>query len=87
MEVAKGTSRLGVIAAHARALAVRHNWGQTITYETGGKSEKDVMVKDPERSLIRTHHLAVRNLMDPNEIMKLAPDTLLLRRVGENPQS
>ena len=23
--------------------------------------------------------------MDPNEIMKLAPDTLLLMRVGENP--
>ena len=29
-----------------------------------------------------TQHLTARNLMDPNEIMKLAPDTLLR---GENP--
>jgi type IV secretion system protein VirD4 len=58
---------------------------ETITYETGGQSEKDVMVKDPERSVSKTQHLATRNLMDPNEIMKLAPDTLLLMRVGENP--
>jgi type IV secretion system protein VirD4 len=58
---------------------------ETITYETGGQSENDVMVKDPERSLSKTQHLAARNLMDPNEIIKLAPDTLLLMRVGENP--
>jgi type IV secretion system protein VirD4 len=58
---------------------------ETITYETEGRSEKDVMLKDPERSLSKTQHLATRNLMDPNEIMKLAPDTLLLMRVGENP--
>ncbi len=58
---------------------------ETIIYETGGQSEKDVMVKDPERSLSKTQHLAARNLMDANEIMKLAPDTLLLMRVGENP--
>lgn len=32
----------------------------------------------------KTQHLAARNLMEPNEIMKLAPDTLLLMRVGEN---
>ena len=48
----------------------------------GGQSEKEVIVKDPERSLSRTQHLAVRNLMDTNGIMKLAPDTLLLMRVG-----
>jgi type IV secretion system protein VirD4 len=58
---------------------------ETITYETDGRSEKDVMVKDPERSLSKTQHLATRNLMDSNEIMKLAPDTLLLMRVGESP--
>jgi type IV secretion system protein VirD4 len=58
---------------------------ETINYETGGKSEKDVMVKDPERSFSKTQHLATRNLMDPNEIMKIAPDTLLLMRVGANP--
>lgn len=58
---------------------------ETITYETGGQSEKDVMLKDPERSLSKTQHLATRNLMDPNEIMKLSPDTLLLMRVGESP--
>ena len=58
---------------------------ETIAYETGGQSKKDVMVKDPERSLSKTQHLAARNLMDANEIMKLAPDTLLLMRVRENP--
>lgn len=58
---------------------------ETITCETGGESQKDVMLKDPERSLSKTQHLATRNLMDPNEIMKLAPDTLLLMRVGESP--
>lgn len=58
---------------------------ETISYETGGQSQKDVLVKDPERSLSKTQHLATRNLMDPNEIMKLAPDTLLLMRVGESP--
>lgn len=58
---------------------------ETIAYETGGQSEKEVMVKDPERSVSQTQHLAACNLMDPNEIMKLAPDTLLLMRVGENP--
>jgi type IV secretion system protein VirD4 len=58
---------------------------ETITFETGGQSEKDVMVKDPERSLSKTQHLAARNLMDANEIMKLAHDTLLLMRAGENP--
>jgi len=58
---------------------------ETITYETVGRGEKDVMIKDPERSLSKTQHLAARNRMDANEIMKLAPDTLLLMRVGENP--
>ena len=58
---------------------------ETITYETSGQSQKDVMLKDPERSLSKTQHLATRNLMDPNEIMKLAPNNLLLMRVGESP--
>ena len=49
------------------------------------QSEKDGMVKDPERSLSKTRHHAARNLTDANEIMKLAPDTLLLMRGGENP--
>ncbi len=58
---------------------------ETITYETEGQSEKDVMFKDPERSFSRSQHLVTRNLMDPNEIMTLAPDNLLLMRGGENP--
>jgi type IV secretion system protein VirD4 len=58
---------------------------ETITYETGGRSEKDVMLDDKGRTLSMTQHLAARNLMDPNEIMKLAPHTLLLVRVGKNP--
>ncbi len=53
--------------------------------DTGGQSEKDVMVKNPERSLSKTQHLAACNLMDLNKIMKLTPDTLLLMRVGESP--
>jgi type IV secretion system protein VirD4 len=58
---------------------------ETISYETDGRSQKDVLVKDPERSVSQTQHRATRNLMDANEIMKLAPDTLLLMRVGEDP--
>jgi type IV secretion system protein VirD4 len=58
---------------------------ETIAYETDGQSERDVIVKAPERSVSKTQHLATRNLMDANEIMKLAPDTLLLMRVGESP--
>jgi type IV secretion system protein VirD4 len=57
----------------------------SISEDTGGQSEKDLVVKDRERSLSKTQHLAARNLMDPNEIMKLAPDTLLLMRVGKSP--
>jgi type IV secretion system protein VirD4 len=58
---------------------------ETIAYETGGKSEKDEMLRDRGRTISTTRHLAARNLMDPNEIMKLATDTLLLMRVGEDP--
>ncbi len=43
------------------------------------------MIKDPERSLSKTRHLAARNLIDPNTIMRLAPYTVLLMPVGENP--
>ena len=45
---------------------------ETIAYETGGQNEKAVMVKDPERSLSKTQHLAARSLLDANEIKKLA---------------
>lgn len=58
---------------------------ETIAYETGGHSEKDVMFQDRGRSVSTTGHIAARNLMDPNEIMKLGADKLLLMRVGENP--
>ncbi len=58
---------------------------ETITYDTGGQSEKDVMLQDKDRTVSTTQHLAARNLMDPNEIMKLPPENLLLMRVGENP--
>ena len=56
---------------------------ETITYETSEQSEKDVMVKDPERSLSKTQHLAARNLMDANEIMKLAADQAAVEPVYE----
>ena len=58
---------------------------ETITFDTGGESQKDVMLEDRGRTVSTTQHLAARNLMDPNEIMKLSPDNLLLMRVGENP--
>lgn len=58
---------------------------QTIAYETDGQSETDMVFEDRGRTISKTRHLAARNLMDPDEIMKLAPDTLLLMRVGENP--
>ena len=56
---------------------------ETFTYETSEQSEKDVMVKDPERSLSKTQHLAARNLMDANEIMKLAADQAAVEPVYE----
>ena len=58
---------------------------QTIAYETDGQSETDMVFEERGRTISKTRHLAARNLMDPDEIMKLAPDTLLLMRVGENP--
>lgn len=58
---------------------------ETISYETDGHSEADAIFDDRARTVSKTRHLAARNLMDPDEVMKLAPDTLLLMRVGENP--
>jgi type IV secretion system protein VirD4 len=58
---------------------------ETIVYETDGRSQNDVLVEDPERSVSESQHLAERNLMDANEIMKLATDTMLLMCVGKNP--
>lgn len=58
---------------------------QTIAYETDGQSETDMVFEERGRTISKTRHLAARNLMDPDEIMKLSPDTLLLMRVGENP--
>ncbi len=57
----------------------------TVAYKTAGRSEKDEMLGNRGRTISTTQHIAARNLMDPNEIMKLAPDSLLLMRVGENP--
>jgi type IV secretion system protein VirD4 len=58
---------------------------ETIAYETGGQSEKDVVFEDWGRSVSKTLHLAARNLMDANEIMKLPPDNLLLMMAGKDP--
>jgi type IV secretion system protein VirD4 len=57
----------------------------SMSEDTGGQSEKDVIDKDPKRSLSKTHYLPTRNLMDCNEVMKLAPDKLLLMSVRKNP--
>jgi type IV secretory pathway TraG/TraD family ATPase VirD4 len=57
----------------------------SMSKDTGGQIGKDVMVKEPKRSLSKTQHLVMRNLMGSNEIIKLAPDPLLIMRVGENP--
>jgi type IV secretion system protein VirD4 len=58
---------------------------ETIAYETFGRSQKDGFVPGGDRTLSRTEHIAARNLMDSNEIMKLPPEKLLLMRVGEYP--
>jgi type IV secretion system protein VirD4 len=58
---------------------------ETIAYDTSGHSEKRMTLKDRARTVSTTQHLAARNLMDPNEIMKLGADALLLMRVGQNP--
>jgi type IV secretion system protein VirD4 len=58
---------------------------ETIAYETGGQSEKDVAFAERGRSISQTQHLAARNLMDANEIMKLPPDNLLLMIAGKDP--
>ncbi len=57
----------------------------TVAYSTTARSKKDEMLGKRGGTISTTQHIAARNLMDPNEIMKLAPDSLLLMRVGENP--
>ena len=51
--------------------------------ETVGRNEKDVMLGVKGRTISTAQHLAARKLMDANEIMKLAPSTLLLMRVAK----
>ena len=58
---------------------------ETITYETGGQSEKETAFADRGRSVSQTQHLAARNLMDAHEIMKLPPENLLLMMAGKDP--
>lgn len=56
----------------------------TIQYETQGES-RGANLFDYDRSISTTQHIAARNLMDPNEIMKLEPRDMLLMMVGNNP--
>jgi type IV secretion system protein VirD4 len=56
----------------------------TIQYETQGES-RGANLFDYDRSISTTQHIAARNLMDPNEIMKLEPRDMLLMMVGKNP--
>jgi type IV secretion system protein VirD4 len=59
---------------------------ETISYATDGQSEKDaIFTAERGRTVSTTQHLAARNLMDANEIMKLPPENLLLLRVGKDP--
>ena len=58
---------------------------ETISYATDGQSEKDVIFAERGRTVSTTQHLAARNLMDANEIMKLPPDNLLLMMAGKDP--
>lgn len=57
----------------------------TVRYETTGASEKTSWFEDRDRTASRTEHLAARNLMDPNEIMKLEPHEILLMMTGKDP--
>jgi type IV secretion system protein VirD4 len=57
----------------------------TVQYATQGESEKTSIFDGRDHSVSTTQHLAARNLMDPNEIMKLEPRDMLLMMVGKNP--
>jgi type IV secretion system protein VirD4 len=56
----------------------------TIQYETYGES-RGANLLDYDRSVSTSQHLAARNLMDPDEIMKLEPREMLLMMVGKDP--
>jgi type IV secretion system protein VirD4 len=55
----------------------------TIEYETQGESQS--FGHHGGMSVSKTQHLAARNLMDPNEIMKLEPSKMLLMMLGKDP--
>lgn len=55
----------------------------TIEYETQGESHS--FSHHGGMSVSKTQHLAARNLMDPNEIMKLEPSKMLLTMLGKDP--
>ena len=57
----------------------------TVRYETSGSSEKASWFDDPGRTVSSSEHLTARNLMDPNEIMKLDPSLMLLMMNGKDP--
>jgi len=57
----------------------------TIRYETTGTSEKTAWYEERSRTASTSEHVAARNLMDPNEIMKLEPRDMLLMMVGKDP--
>lgn len=57
----------------------------TVRYSTGGESEKTSPFSSADHSVSRTEHIASYNLMDPNEIMKLEPSSMLLLMIGKDP--
>ena len=57
----------------------------TINYTTTGGSEQHDLFGRTNGSTNWTPHVAARNLMDPDEIMKLEPADMLLMRSGKDP--
>lgn len=57
----------------------------TIRYETTGSSQNTAWHEERNHTASTSEHLAARNLMDPNEIMKLEPRDMLLMMAGKDP--
>ena len=58
----------------------------TVSYETGGSgSSTNLMQPFKTNSTSATAHLAKRELLTPDEVMRLGPDLAILMRQGETP--
>jgi type IV secretion system protein VirD4 len=84
-------SNAGVLQAfgvndHATAELLSKTIGQTtLEYATAGTSEKTNLFQAAERSRSTSTHVSARSLMNPDEIMRMPTDTMLLLLQGKDP--